>query len=388
MTLTNQSHGLVKLDANGNYSGGITLSDDVRMEHVKILSDKSILIAGTLDGGGGDVDPGPGIVNINPSTGAKHIFILKLDSAFNFADVKIIETLDTLWLYNPLVLTDFNVDAMGSLYISGKFLGEIDFDPGPGQYLQNYIPPGGQPYDVYSQGKYFVVKLNSAMDLDKVSFFSTKLQSLSVTDPFNNIYLYGECKGNVDMDPGPGVTLINNTITNDVFYIAKYDSLFNLVWVKSTENDYLSSSTLRYGKNQSLNLVCYLYDSLGSNGFGIHQYDCDYSNGSEFYTFFVNLDTSGIAKQSINLGKSYSIGSTACIYGTQNNFYMSGRISDVTDIEAGPGITLKGAFPNSSYNFLYPITAPTHTSAKSEEMPLLIKMVTTLKMLMKAVRKD
>lgn len=350
MTLTNQSHGLVKLDANGDYSGGITMSDDVQMEHVKILPDKSILIAGTLDGGGGSVDPGPGVVNINPSTGAKHIFILKLNSTFNFTDVRIIETLDTLWLFNPLVLIDFNVDAMGSIYILGKFIGNIDFDPGPNQYLQNYLPPGGQPYDV-SQGTNFVVKLNSAMEFDKVSLFSSNLQAVSVPDPFNNIYLYGECKGNVDMDPGPGVTLINNTITNDVFYIAKYNSLFNLVWVKSTENDYLSSSTLRYGKNQSFNLICYLYDTLGTNGFGIHQYDCDYTNGPMFYTFYVNLDTSGIAKQSINLGISYSIGATAFVYGTPNNFYMSGRISEVTDIEAGPGITLKGAFPDSSYNF-------------------------------------
>nr|HMT29907.1 hypothetical protein [Bacteroidia bacterium] len=349
LTISNYSHCVARLDENGNFDGGFVLAENIKMYGIKVLSDKSILIAGELEGGA-DFDPGPGVVNINPTGGDNHLYLLKLDSAFNFLDVKIMESLNGSYPFG-FQFSFIDVDAMGSIFLGGSFIGDVDLDPGTGTHLQYYTPPFAQPWSA-SDGTGVIIKLNNSMNFVNAFIFPADLYMRSVTDPYNNIYLYSESKGNLDVDPGPGVTNINNSTVNDVFYVAKYDSLFNLLWVKSTNDDNFSTSIVSYGRNNQLNFIGWSSDTIRSNGFGIPHDNSPYSVGvMAQYMHFVSLDTSGIASQCINLGLYNEIGNSSGIYSDANHFYTSGRLSDTTDIQLGPGITLQGPNADSSYNF-------------------------------------
>ncbi|MBP9082850.1 MAG: T9SS type A sorting domain-containing protein [Bacteroidia bacterium] len=349
LTISNYSQCVARLDENGDFDGGFGLSGNINMYGIKVLTDKSILIAGELEGSA-DFDPGPGVVNINPSGGFNHMFLLKLDSTFNFIDVKIMQSLNGSYPFG-FRFHNLDVDATGNIYLGGSFIGNVDLDPGPGTYLQSYTPPFSQPWSA-SWGTGVVIKLNSSMNFVNGYLFPPELYMRPVTDPYNNIYFYGNSNGNKDVDPGPGVTLISNTTVDEVFYIAKYDSLFNLSWVKSTHDDNFSTTLVKYGRNNQLNFLGWSSDTIRSNGFGIPHDNSPYSvSAMGQYLHLVSLDTSGIATQCINLGRYDELGSSAGIYSDANHFYTSGRLSDTTDIQIGPGITLQGPNTYSSYNF-------------------------------------
>ncbi|MBI3175960.1 MAG: SBBP repeat-containing protein [Chloroflexi bacterium] len=81
-------------------------------------------------GGTIDFDPGPGTFNLT-STGFD-IFVSKLDSNGNFVWAKNMggsgpNAYTAVTTSNAIAL-----DANGNVYVTGRFCGTVDFDPGPG----------------------------------------------------------------------------------------------------------------------------------------------------------------------------------------------------------------------------------------------------------------
>src|SRR5690606_10447503 len=70
-----------------------------------------------------DFDPGPGVTNLIAAA-TRNIFITKLDSAGHLVWAK--QIAGTGWgECNAITIN-------GDLYLTGSFLGTLDFDPGPG----------------------------------------------------------------------------------------------------------------------------------------------------------------------------------------------------------------------------------------------------------------
>ncbi len=116
-------------------------------------------------------------------------------------------------------------DGSGNIYITGRFDGTCDFDPGAGTanktsagssdiYIAKYTPSGNLIWVISTGG----TGLDRGYCLD--------------VDATGNIYLAGTFAGTVDLDPGPGTSTHISAGGTDMF-VAKFDSSGNFVWSKA-----------------------------------------------------------------------------------------------------------------------------------------------------------
>jgi len=189
-----------------------------------------------------DFDPGPGFTwgttPVNPTY--EGIFINKLSASGNHIWTKFItgsqngEIISSGIFYDmihhPKVLTD----AIGNVYISGNFIGTIDFDPGPA--VLNLVSGTSVPSG-------FIIKLDAQGNLIwgknfTGPFAKTLISSFCIDDVFN-VYSTGCFTGSVDFDPGAGAFNLSSSPsgcitfpkTGDIF-INKIDAGGNFVWAK------------------------------------------------------------------------------------------------------------------------------------------------------------
>jgi hypothetical protein len=164
-----------------------------------------------------DFDPGPGIFNLTPVSGAD-IFICKLDNAGNFVDV--------YHLTGTFAKSTYDIvsDGSGNIFVTGYHFGTTDFDPGPGvfsltapnlsAFVARYDPAGNlvwaKSYDSTNNGVGFSIAL----------------------DGQSNVYTSGRMTGTIDFDPGAGVYNLTSIGIQDG-YIAKLDAAGNFMWAKA-----------------------------------------------------------------------------------------------------------------------------------------------------------
>lgn len=141
------------------------------------------------------------------------------------------------------------IDASGNSYVTGKFSGTVDFDPGPTVNNLTSVGSGSaNDHDIFiskldPQGNFVWTKSIGATG---VGSGGDEGKAITV-DASGNIIISGTFQGTVDFDPGTGV---NNLVSNggkDIF-ILKMDASGNFIWVKSiggtTNVDELSALSL------------------------------------------------------------------------------------------------------------------------------------------------
>ncbi len=123
--------------------------------------------------------------------------------------------------YGDFVATD----AVGNAYMTGRFDGSCDFDPGTAAliktslgssdiFVAKYNPSGALVWAITMGG----TGLDRAYSLD--------------ADANGNVYVAGTFSGTVDLDPGAGVASHTSLGGTDLFF-AKYDANGNHVWSKA-----------------------------------------------------------------------------------------------------------------------------------------------------------
>jgi len=122
-------------------------------------------------------------------------------------------------------LRDSAVDAQGSVYVTGRFTGTADFDPGP------------DTFDLISAGNpdIFIAKLSSsgALVWAKQIGNSETDDSYGITvDADGNAHITGHFYGTVDFDPGPGVFNLVTAADSVHAFACKLDANGDLIWAK------------------------------------------------------------------------------------------------------------------------------------------------------------
>lgn len=148
---------LCKLDSAGNFAWADDLGTQDNsaylLTHFAVGPDGSVCTVGTFSGTV-DFDPGAGVFNLT-STTSNDTFISKFDAAGNF------QWADSLSGANINSVTVVND---GSVYTTGTFTGQVDFDPGLGTFnlTSNSISYPGTSTAPFYVSDYFLSKVDSA----------------------------------------------------------------------------------------------------------------------------------------------------------------------------------------------------------------------------------
>jgi hypothetical protein len=211
---------LQKLDTNGDFEWAIraggtltTLAADVRSNSLG-----NVYVVGSFEGTT-DFDPGPNVFDLTSSS-LYDLYVLLLDSAGNFIDVKTIGG-------DPRVTTSkMAMDELGNILITGWFNGATDFDPGTGTSVLTAL----DYQDV------FVLKWDAALDFVWAKAISGPEGELSrwvTTDAENSVYTTGSFITSVDLDPGVADYNLTSNGDKDIF-IQKLDVDGNFQWASSS----------------------------------------------------------------------------------------------------------------------------------------------------------
>jgi hypothetical protein len=284
---------ILKLDAAGNFLWAKQLSSVTNENTYGMTVDGSnnVYITGyttmVLD-----YDPGPGTYTVQ-STGSYNIFVLKLDGSGNFIWAAQTNSLSTSF---P---TDIAVDNSGNVYAVGYFDGVGDFDPSPANYTlasagsaDGYLLKlsssgsflwakqiGGTGYDVFNSiatnnsGDVFLTGFYSnTVDFDPgpavftatsnggSDIFLCKLDANGnfgwsktfggidndlaggiTIDANSNLYVSGEFKNTLDIDPGPANYPVTSVGNSDIF-ISKFNASGTQIWSKQFGGSYIDYS--------------------------------------------------------------------------------------------------------------------------------------------------
>jgi hypothetical protein len=175
----------------------------------RIIADQSgyIHIAGRYKGAM-DFDPGSGTFILNVNTAIGDIFVLKLDTAGNFA-----------WAYRLGGATEeyangIQLNAANDIIVTGTFSGNVDFNSGAG----NTVLSSDGSSDI------FIMKLDQNGGFQWAqrigSTFMDNSNDLHI-DNSNTMYIAGSFYYTVDFDLGAGETLLTTNVGSDAF-VAKY----------------------------------------------------------------------------------------------------------------------------------------------------------------------
>jgi hypothetical protein len=163
-----------------------------------------------------DFDPGAGVVD-RTSAGAYDGFIGKYDPSGAL-----------LWVHS-FGSTSFDycfgvaVDAAGNAFVTGTFIGTVDFDPGAGDASVTAV-------SAFSEA--FVLKLDTDGNFGWVKVITGPRSEIGISialDSNDNLYSFGQFSDTPDFDPNGGTFPLTAVNTSDL-YVQKLDSDGNFLW--------------------------------------------------------------------------------------------------------------------------------------------------------------
>ncbi len=272
-----------------------------------------------------DFDPGSGTYLMSTTSYLDdNIFISKLDSLGNFVWAKKTEGGD------QEVPCSIVTDASNNIFITGRFSGTVDFDPGKGTY--NLTSSGGW--------EIFVFKLDSNGNFiwaKKMGGTYDEIGYAMALDATGNIYITGFFEGKADFDPGSATYYLTSAGGDDIF-ILKLNSYGNFVWAKQIGGT---------GDHDSRSIVIdasgYIYTTGwfgGKTDFdpGSNTYYLNTTGGSNDIDIFVSkLNSSGDFIWAKRMGGTDREGGLSIKIDKLGNVYTTGLFADIVDFDPGVG---------------------------------------------------
>ncbi len=304
---------IIKLDDSGilSWAKQFEGTAEVFPSSIDVSYPGSVYIHGDISDGIAEFESGPGTFNL--STPSMWGFLCKLDASGNL-----------VWAIFPSQIPNWfgeiAVDANDNVLITGRFVGTIDFDPGPAVNTQS-----ATSFDVYLQ------KLDGAGNFEFVKSFggpNTETGFKIDTDGDGNILLEGLFADSADFDPGPGVFQMKSLGGDDIFYI-KLNNIGDFLWagtLGTTLNDApVYSSFDNQGNIYLVNLIWTTMD-LNPNVSAGNMFSTMGSNDG----FIVKLDSAGNYQWVKFIGDSgWDVLYQIC-FDSANNIYLAGYFNSPT----------------------------------------------------------
>ncbi|GEM_PF-2269630 len=362
---------VLKLNTNGDFEWVRQMAGqnfDVG-NAIAVDADGNVYTAGSYQGAATapiappDFDPGPE-THILPTNGGTDIFVQKMDTEGNFIWAR------TMGGTSNEAATAIAVDADKNVYITGSFIGEVDFGEG-------YTLNAGTTRNI------FVSKL----DADGSLAWAQSVGSTNhddgfgiAVDPDGNVYTTGAYQGNnvtfTSVDPtGPSVSLSAVGAT-DIF-VQKMDTDGNVLWARSMGG---SGSDAGYAIAVDKRGNVYTTGYFGGTGANLDfdpdpgiVYPLPTSGGNNQEIFIQMIDTDGEFVWAHGMGATQGHdGGTSIVVDGLGNVYTSGRFTGTVDFDPGPGVFQLTAVPLmvGSTNVIY--------EAYVQKLKPVIKLTATL----------
>ena len=316
-TLNKSSNGgfdifISKMDSAGNLIWSKTFggTSDDRGMIVKTTKKNEVLITGYYKGTV-DFDPGAGVIN-RTSNGGEDIFLCKLDSSGNFLWVNTYGSSSGSYRERG---RGIELDDNDNIYLSGHFVGTVDFDAGAG--TTNLTSNGAEDS--------FFTKLDSNGALIWAKSWGSSggdfATSLSKSNK-DNFFIGGLFYGTVDFDPSSSIVNKSSNGSADIF-ILKFDLSGNFDWVRTIGSaSYDVSASLTNDQNENVIFTGFFNNTMDCDpdsgvanisATGLDDgYTCQFtSNGDYVWAFPINSSPNNGITQGVvsdKLGNLYMVG--------------------------------------------------------------------------------
>lgn len=222
-------------------------------------------------------------------------------------------------------------DDLGNLYVTGRFTGTIDFDPGAG--VANLTSAGGQ--DTY------ITKVNADGDLvwaRRVGGPNDVYSFDVAVDEAGNVYVTGAFSGTADFDPGTGTfNLTSIGLFFDEIFVLKLDTDGNFAWARK-----MGSSDFDFGRSIAVSAAGNVFTTGSFRG----TVDFDPGPGTSSLTstsggndiFISKLDASGNFVWARRMGGSGNDIGYAVTVDDAENVFTTGSFSATADFDPGASV--------------------------------------------------
>ena len=137
--------------------------------------------------------------------------------------------------------TSVRADNSGNVVVAGFFSDDMDFDPGPGEFILS--PVGDDNQAELSNVNGYLQKLDGegnllwaishlAGDFPACCVLAEQKTSVYIA-PNDDIFVLSNVNNSIDLDPGPGIINFGEAITQE-WVIQKFSPDGELIWVKTT----------------------------------------------------------------------------------------------------------------------------------------------------------
>lgn len=246
--------------------------------------------------------------------------------------------------------TDLTTDAAGNVYITGRFEGTVDFDPGTGTY------PLTAPVTTLGERDIFICKYTSAgafvwaKQISARTVNTYEYRPVIALDGSGNVIISGLFQGTQDFNPGTGTFMMTAGSVGNLF-LEKLDNNGNFIWAKCVNgNSWQMPSDLQADASGNIYLGGYLQGTADFDmDAGVHNLTA--ASTSTPAGFIAKYDASGALSWANQIGGSTSGGTfdvvNALALDPSGNVYVTGSFDGTEDLDPGAAtlmMTAGGAF--------------------------------------------
>lgn len=275
----------------------------------------NIILAGTFNGST-DFDPGSGLQNRTAVN--RDIFIANYSSSGSYLGAIRMGGVGM----NPgrQEVSRVDVDVSGNIYVTGRFEGSVDFDPGGGV---NVLTARGL-------NDFYIARYNSSLQLDWVYQLGSGREEGLIDHKIvgSELWVAGSFRDTIDCNLKSGTSQHLSQGNFDAFF-AKYNLSATLQFSKSFGGS---------GKDEIVSLDFYGGDSLFVSGHFQGTVDFDPSNANKSLTssssssvFFGGYDNQGDLRWVSDVSGTGDVVSTVIRAGNDGNPYLLGNLKGTSD---------------------------------------------------------